>query len=135
MMGNLGVSLVWSRPGDGDIYLTTPGNRTIYYGNKGPSVITDGGFLYKDDRNGTGPEIIYWPTNSNTPPAGTYYICWQTLTFSPPINASNPVNFTAKVMVPLKPIYTCTITVTKIATTSVPCSAASRTLLGMFKYP
>ena len=129
------MSLVWSRPGDGDIYLTTPGNRTIYYGNKGPSVITDGGFLDMDDENGTGPENIYWPTNSTTPPKGTYYICWHTVTFSSPINALNPVNFTATVMVPLKPMDTYTITVTEIEIRSTPCTADSPTLLGTFTYP
>ena len=133
--GNLGMSLVWSRPGDGDIYLTTPGNRTIYYGNRGPSVITDGGFLDMDDQNGTGPENIYWPTNSTTPPVGTYYICWQTLTFSPSISVSNPLILTATVRVPLQPTQTFTIIVTRGARTSIPCRATSATLLGTFTYP
>ena len=132
--GNLGVSLVWSRPGDGDIYLTTPTNRTISYRNKGPSANTDGGFLDMDDVDGMGPENIYWPTSSNVPPTGTYYICWQTYSFSPSPSASNPVIFTATVRVPLQPTYTYTVT-TRSFSTNAPCTANSVTLLGTFTYP
>jgi uncharacterized protein YfaP (DUF2135 family) len=72
--GSFGISLTWSRPGDGDIYVTTPSQKLIYFKNRGPGPLTDDGFLDVDNRNGTGPENVFW---NSTAPAGTYHICFD----------------------------------------------------------
>lgn len=74
--GNFAFSLTWSSPGDGDLVVTTPNNKTIYYGNRGPTSDTDYGRLDVDDRTGFGPENIFW-NQSFTPPTGNYHVCFQ----------------------------------------------------------
>lgn len=134
-VGSLGMALTWSRPGDGDIVLTTPNGRTIYWGNKGPSVNTDGGNLDRDDRVGTGPENIYWQSNSTAPPVGTFHVCFQPYAFTPRLSADNPVQAMIYVRRPMNP----TVTLTRIFTSTVPltnqCDPNAASYMGTFTNP
>lgn len=85
--------MAWSRPGDGDIYATTPSNMSIYWDNKGPSNETDLGELDLDDED-TGPGNVFW---SNTPPTGTYHLCFNQYDFDTPSSVFNPITVTFKV--------------------------------------
>ncbi|CAM4934006.1 unnamed protein product [Rotaria socialis] len=95
--GEFGISVTWSRPGDGDIVVTTPSRKSIYYGNKGPSVATDQGQLDHDDTRNTGPENIFWNV---TAPTGVYHICFQQYSFSVPSNVTNPITATFQIRRP-----------------------------------
>ena len=76
-IGYLSCTMTWSRPGDGDIVVRTPTGNTIAYNNTGPSQYTDQGQLDKDDRNGTGPENVFWSNSRSIPPTGIYYVCFE----------------------------------------------------------
>ena len=134
-VGSLGASLAWSRPGDGDILITTPTGKTIYWGNKGPSVNTDGGYLDRDDRVGTGPENIFWQSNGTAPPLGTYYACFQQYSFNPPASPSNPLQATINVRRPMSPTMTFTRVFTSPLTLPNQCSPSEPTYMGTFTNP
>ena len=136
-VGSLGISLVWSRTGDGDLLVTTPNSKTIYHGNKGANETTDWGKLDKDDRNGTGPENIYWPSNGKNPPHGTYNVCFSPWSFSPSINISNPLSFTIRIARPMHPVHTHTQNITSPFkhNKSESCFASSPGYVTSFTYP
>ncbi|CAF4755829.1 unnamed protein product, partial [Rotaria magnacalcarata] len=95
--GEFGISVTWSRPGDGDIVVTTPSRKSIYYSNKGPSAATDQGQLDHDDRSNTGPENIFWNVAA---PTGVYHICFQQHSFSMPSSVTNPITATFQIRKP-----------------------------------
>ncbi|CAF3777577.1 unnamed protein product [Rotaria sp. Silwood1] len=134
-VGHLGISMVWSRSGDGDIAVATPNRKVIYYNNKGPSSSTDQGELDRDDLYNRGPENIYWPLSGSLPPAGTYYLCFEPYSISPTISSSNPITVTYQVVRPTGVILTFTKTFTSLIRNSYNCDAASSTLMGSFTYP
>ncbi len=134
--GFLSTSLVWSRAGDGDIVLTTPNAKSIYWANKGPSKNTDEGDLDTDDQVGTGPENIYWPSTGSSPPTGIYYVCFQPYAFSPLPSVQNPVTATVTVR---RRNSTTVLTFTKIVTEKYyfdnTCTSSVNGLVGTFNYP
>jgi hypothetical protein len=66
--GALRFTLVWDRPGDIDLHVLTPAGNEISF----RSLEADGGQLDRDDRDGTGPENVFWDA---APPGGRYYVC------------------------------------------------------------
>jgi hypothetical protein len=66
--GALRFTLVWDLPGDLDLRVVTPTGSEIDF----RTLSADGGQLDRDDRDGTGPENIFWDI---APPAGRYYVC------------------------------------------------------------
>lgn len=67
--GTLQISLSWSTDGtDVDLHVREPGGQTIYFAR--PSSAS-GGRLDRDDRDGFGPENIYWNGNA---PDGSYFV-------------------------------------------------------------
>lgn len=66
--GALRFTLVWDRPGDVDLHVVTPLGNEIDF----RSLSADGGQLDRDDRDGTGPENVFWDVD---PPAGRYLVC------------------------------------------------------------
>lgn len=66
--GALRFTLVWDRPGDMDLHVVTPVGNEIDF----RTLAVDGGELDRDDRDGTGPENIFWDA---APPAGRYLVC------------------------------------------------------------
>jgi cysteine-rich repeat protein len=97
--GKLQFSATWSRPGDGDLLVTTPTGKLVYWGNLGPDAGSDSGHMDRDDVSGQGPENIYWGVNT-TPPSGTYHICFETPDFRPNPSTSDPVSYSIKVQRP-----------------------------------
>ena len=83
--GDLRFTLTWDQPGDVDLYVVTPGGRTISYRARQ----ADSGTLDRDDRTGTGPENVFW---ADDPPAGTYLVCVN------PYRIQRPTNFTVQVV-------------------------------------
>ena len=135
-IGRLGINLVWSRVGDADLVVSTPNNNTIYYRNKGPSNATDGGYLDMDDQVGTGPENVFWPSNSTTlPPYGTFNFCVQVPKFNASISASRPLQVTIAIRQPMYPTYTYTKTFTRPFTDTNRCLTSSPGYIGSFIYP
>jgi hypothetical protein len=132
--GNLQFSAVWSRPGDGDLLVTTPNGNTIWWSNPGPNAGTDFGQMDKNDMAGTGPENVFWDTGA-TPPSGTYHVCFETAAFSPAPDGGNPVMVTATVQIPQQSPQTFDKTV--IAPTSIngSCDPAFDSYLGSITYP
>jgi len=65
--GRLQISLSWANASDQDLHLTLPGGQRIYYQH----TRAEGGQLDRDDRDGYGPENIYWTGQA---PDGTYTI-------------------------------------------------------------
>ena len=134
-VGKFGISLIWSRHGDGDIVLTLPDGKTIYWGNKGPSSNTDQGFLDRDDQSATGPENIYWPSSNVNPPTGTYNACFQPFKFEPLPSIQNPVEATITVRRPMLATITFTKTITEKYSFDNTCYPSSNGYLGSFTYP
>ena len=66
--GALQVSLAWDSTPDIDLWITDPSGTEIYFGNK---FSPTGGELDLDDRDGFGPENIYWTQDA---PDGIYKI-------------------------------------------------------------
>ena len=66
--GALQVSLAWDSTPDIDLWITDPSGTEIYYKHKSSPT---GGELDLDDRDGFGPENIYWTQNA---PDGTYKV-------------------------------------------------------------
>jgi hypothetical protein len=67
----LRFSSTWSRPGDIDVWVTTPSGASIGWQQQ----TADGGRQDRDDTSGTGPENIYWEVS---PVSGTYSVCVAT---------------------------------------------------------
>ncbi len=65
--GTLQISLSWDNTADVDLWVTDPSDTTIYYYNRSSRT---GGSLDRDDRNGYGPENIFW----ENAPDGFYYV-------------------------------------------------------------
>jgi hypothetical protein len=80
--GQLRFSSTWSRPGDIDVWVTTPNGVSIGWQNQR----ADGGQQDRDDTRGSGPENIFWEAN---PPLGAYHVCVATNYIQP--NAASPV--------------------------------------------
>lgn len=134
-VGYLACTLTWSRPGDGDIVVTTPNNRTISYKNRGPSVNTDGGQLDIDDQNGVGPENVYWISSGTPPSTGVYHVCFEPYTILPLISPTNPITVVYRIIRPLNNIMIFTQTFTSLLQNSYNCDSNSPTLIGSFTYP
>ncbi|CAF4868692.1 unnamed protein product [Rotaria sp. Silwood1] len=134
-VGHLACVLVWSRSGDGDIVVTTPNGKTINYQNIGPSSSTDQGILDRDDTSSTGPENIYWPSSGSLPPTGTYYMCFESYSFSPTISSSDPLTVTYHIVHASGAFFNYTRTFTSVLSDSYNCGATSSTLIGSFTYP
>lgn len=66
--GALQVSLAWDSTPDIDLWITDPSGTEIFFNNKSSPT---GGELDLDDRDGYGPENIYWRQDA---PDGTYKI-------------------------------------------------------------
>lgn len=131
--GNLRITLVWSRLGDLDLHILTPGNKHIYYANKGPNATTDNGWLDHDDTTKRGPENIYWDS-IYTPPSGTYNICVVPYSFTPDVTVANPVTFTVTIARPNLPEQVIYGTRTSEQPTSE-CTIMSPYYLTSFTYP
>jgi hypothetical protein len=67
--GDVQISLAWDNEADLDLWVTDPAGERIYYGNRSSA---SGGQLDVDDRNGFGPENIFWPEGEA--PEGTYRV-------------------------------------------------------------
>ena len=132
---NLGISLVWSRTGDGDLVIKTPNGRNIFWNNTGPSVNTDWGYLDRDDRVGIGPENIYWPSSGTVPPTGTYDVCFQPYLFIPIPSRTNPLTATITIRAPMRVPIILTKTITFVIQNATQCLKASPACLGSFTYP
>ena len=134
-IGYLSCTLTWSRPGDGDIVLTTPNNNTIRYSNMGPSASTDQGQLDVDDTVETGPENIFWSTSSSVPPTGVYYVCFSQYSFGPNASLLNPITATITVMRLSNAELTVTKTFTSVIKNYTICTSTSSNLFTSFTYP
>ncbi len=66
--GKLQISLSWDTETDQDLHIVTPAEERIWYRNK---IGENGGALDRDDRDGHGPENVFWETDA---PDGTYTI-------------------------------------------------------------
>ncbi|CAF1979010.1 unnamed protein product [Rotaria magnacalcarata] len=131
--GEFGISVTWSRPGDGDIVVTTPLRKSIYYSNKGPSAATDQGQLDHDDTSNTGPENIFWNV---TAPTGVYHICFQQHSFSMPSSVTNPITATFQIRKPRAVTQTLTKTfVNGHRITPHTCNHTMLTYVGSVNYP
>ncbi|MEM6326704.1 MAG: hypothetical protein AAF791_06245 [Bacteroidota bacterium] len=67
--GDVQVSLTWDTTADIDLWVTDPSGELIAYFNR---TSESGGQLDVDDRDGFGPENIFWPTGGA--PQGTYTV-------------------------------------------------------------
>ena len=67
--GDVQVTLTWTNTADIDLWVTDPFGELIYWAH--PSSAS-GGELDVDDRNGYGPENIFWPQGGA--PTGTYIV-------------------------------------------------------------
>jgi uncharacterized protein YfaP (DUF2135 family) len=93
---HLQITATWSRPGDADLYVLTPGGRLIHYANRGPDANTEFGELDVDDQTGTGPENIFWAIG-RFPPVGTYNVCLAAVGFDPAPSPATSVSYTVRV--------------------------------------
>jgi uncharacterized protein YfaP (DUF2135 family) len=133
-IGYLSFTLVWSRPGDGDIVVATPDNKIIYFQNTGPSVNTSQGQLDVDNKNGTGPENVFW-SNSSIPPLGIYYVCFSQYNFTSVASVTNPITATVTIERLTNTPLTFTKTFTSLYRNYTVCDSTSDNLLGSFTYP
>jgi hypothetical protein len=132
-VGEFGISVTWSRPGDGDIHVTTPSQKWIYYRVKGPSASTDQGQLDHDDRTGTGPENVFWNV---TAPIGVYHICFDQYSFISPSSPTNPITATFIIRRPARAPYTLTKTFTSgVRLNTHKCDPSLPSFVGSVEYP
>ncbi|XXX71815.1 EGF domain-containing protein [Sorangium sp. So ce134] len=131
--GNLGVSVTWSRPGDLDLFVSTPSGKVIFFWNPGPNADTDFGQLDRDDLLGTGPENIFWDIGV-TPPSGTYHVCLQPALFLIPPTVLTPVSYTVTVRRPFQAPQVLTGSITSMAF-SLSCDPGQPTYVTSFTYP
>lgn len=66
--GAIQITLTWNNTSDTDLHVVDPNNEEVWWYNPYSS---SGGILDYDDRDGYGPENIYWGSNA---PAGTYEV-------------------------------------------------------------
>ncbi len=122
--GQLRFTSTWDVDGDIDVWVTTPGGKSIGYSNQGPSANTENGRQDRDDTSGKGPENIYWET---VPPSGTYHVCVATNFFR--ASAARPVNVTVEVARPMAESVIESRLYTASVAFSHPCSPASPTYM------
>ncbi|UJR32807.1 hypothetical protein I4U23_020269 [Adineta vaga] len=134
-IGQLSFTLTWSRKGDGDIVVGTTTGKNIFYNNTGSSSFTDYGKLDVDDRNGTGPENVFWSNLGPTPPAGVYYVCFEPYSFNPLIDNLNPISVTIDIKGSNNNTFTFTKNFTSTIKNDYHCNANSSTLLTSYTYP
>lgn len=127
--------MTWSRPGDGDIVVTTPNNNIIYYANKGPSVLTDDGELDVDNKNGTGPENVFWSNSTSVPPTGVYYVCFSQYDFSTNASSTNPIRADVQIVRTSSSVLIFTKNFTFFYQDYSTCNSFSVNLLASFTYP
>ncbi|MDF9794971.1 hypothetical protein OKW21_000234 [Catalinimonas alkaloidigena] len=84
--GDVQITLSWDNTADIDLHVIEPNGERIYYNY--PSSST-GGMLDVDDRDGFGPENIFWPTQQS--PQGLYQV--EVVHFS----GESPTNYTVLV--------------------------------------
>ncbi len=127
--------MTWSRSGDGDIVVTTPNNRTIYYKNRGPSLSADGGWLDRDRQINKDSENVYWLINGTAPQTGMYYVCFEPYSISPTISAINPLTLIYHIVRRPGSIIIFIRTFTFVLKNSYNSDSTSMTLVGSFTYP
>lgn len=133
-VGYLSISAAWSRMGDGDLVVRTPSGKVISQNNKGPSASTDQGALDQDSTN-RGPENIFWdPTNAVTPPSGTYYVCFETTSFTY-IAAWFTLTVTIRITFSSGATIVLSKQITATQKNSFNCNSSANTLIGSFNYP
>ncbi|NPC84569.1 hypothetical protein HPC49_40945 [Pyxidicoccus fallax] len=131
--GLLQITATWSRPGDADLYVLTPGGRLIHYANRGPDADTEFGELDVDDQTGTGPENIFWAVGT-IPPVNTYRVCLTAVGFDPAPSPTNPVSYTVRVRRPGKPDFITTGSYTQV-TASGGCNFGDPSYVTSFGLP
>lgn len=134
-IGYLSVTSTWSRSGDGDLVVATPNNKIIYYGNRGPSALTDEGELDVDNTAGRGPENVFWAYNNTAPPTGTYHVCFSQYAFTFGASSIYPITATIKVVRSTNATLNFTKVFTSTYTDTTVCNPSSNTFLGSFTYP
>lgn len=67
--GSVQITLTWDNDSDVDLHVVDPAGEEIYYNDK---TSASGGRLDVDDRDGRGPENVYWPTGGA--PGGVYRV-------------------------------------------------------------
>jgi uncharacterized protein YfaP (DUF2135 family) len=84
--GDVKVTLSWNNLADVDLHVVDPNNEEIYWSHKNSA---SGGVLDFDNRNGYGPENIYWPAGKS--PAGAYkvYVNFYARSTSGALNTSS----------------------------------------------
>lgn len=127
--------MTWSRPGDGDIVVRTPRNKTIFYNVTGPSFFTDWGELDVDDKTGTGPENVFWTASGTAPQNGTYYVCFEPFDFATSISSIDPISVSVIITRSSSPTLYFQRNFTSTLRNGYTCNAAANTLLGSFTYP
>jgi hypothetical protein len=132
-VGYLGCSIIWSREGHGDIVLTTPNRKNIYYHNLGPSATTDWGVL-DPDSDTMGPENIYWPLSGSSPPTGVYYACFEAAYFDPVPSSEDPLLVTVTFSLPNNSSLSFTNNLTNMTSHTHNCSPDLNGFLGSFIY-
>lgn len=85
--GDVQVTLRWDNTADVDLYVKEPSTEEIYYSHK---VSATGGRLDVDDRDGYGPENIFWARG--TAPRGTYIVSVAYYSGALPINYNVNIN-------------------------------------------
>jgi hypothetical protein len=85
--GDVKVTLTWDNTSDTDLWVTEPSGEKIYFGHLTSAT---GGKLDRDDRDGYGPENIFWPVGGA--PHGLFKV--QVHHWS----GGLPVNYTVKVI-------------------------------------
>ncbi len=132
-VGEFGITVTWSRPGDGDIHVVTPSGGWIYYNNKGPTAATQQGQLDRDDRINTGPENVFW---NGTAPTGVYHICFDQFAFNPVSSPTNPITATFLIRRPGKAPQTITKTFTSGGRLdNVKCNPLAASYVTAIEYP
>jgi hypothetical protein len=131
-VGEFGITVTWSRPGDGDIHVQTPSGKLIKYNNKGPSASTDNGRLDVDDQHGTGPENVFW---NETAPSGVYNICFDQFAFNPAASPTNPITATFIIRRPGRTPQTITKTFTDgVRLDSTKCDSSLASFIAPVEY-
>lgn len=134
-IGYLSCTLTWSRDGDGDIVVRTANNKVISYINPNISSATDFGQLDVDDKDGTGPENIFWSNSSVSPPNGTYYVCFSQYNFNPNATSQYPIVATVKIKRSTNVDLIFTRNFTSYYRNASDCYSNSPHFLGSFTFP
>ncbi len=132
--GGLQISASWSRAGDGNLVVTTPNGKTIWWNNRGPDDGTDSGAMDRDDTTGSGPENIFWPAGSH-PPSGTYFVCFEMGSFAPSPSDVDPIGATITVQQPGSGPTTTAVGFTSTTASHGTCTPDLDTFVTAFNYP